>query len=197
MKTSVNLLSLDFRLRMLRRARLRQWLVMGGLSLLVTAALCFVEYRKLRQSRQEVRSQAEVCQPLKAMQIGTAQIRDRLAELRGRQSLLGELRDEQVPYRVVGVVSHSARKCRGRLRVERLDLSESEVAETKQDQPQDAAEDLTAVKLAGIAADNLAVARFVVALREFGVFERVDLKSSLGDAQSGGRSRKYLIECTF
>lgn len=197
MKTSVNLLSMEFRLRMLRRARLRQWLAMGGLSLLIAVAVCYMEYRKLDQVSHKVRLQADICKPLEATQIDTARIRERLSELRGRQSLLGELRDERVPYRVVGLVSHSARKCNGRLRVERLDLSESEVSDAKQGEMHDPAEAVTTIKLAGIAADNLAVARFVVALREFGVFEQVDLKSSLGDPHSGGKSRTYLIECTF
>ena len=51
--------------------------------------------------------------------------------------------------------------------------------------------------LKGIALDDLAVAQFIVALRDTGVFHAVELKSSLVTQLAGGPAREYFVECTY
>ena len=43
--------------------------------------------------------------------------------------------------------------------------------------------------------DNVAVATFVVNLRECGLFRRVELKSSVGNSSADEQVRTYLLEC--
>ena len=49
----------------------------------------------------------------------------------------------------------------------------------------------------GIGTDNLSVARFVVALRATGGFDRVELKSSLKQALGERQIAGYIVECEF
>jgi hypothetical protein len=53
------------------------------------------------------------------------------------------------------------------------------------------------VTITGAALDNLAVARFVVLLRQTGAFDRVELKSSEGKAPASQHVCSYIIECAY
>ena len=54
-----------------------------------------------------------------------------------------------------------------------------------------------AVTLQGIGVNNLAVARFVVALRETKAFDRVELKSSAETGSADSPACSYLVECSY
>jgi hypothetical protein len=53
------------------------------------------------------------------------------------------------------------------------------------------------LSLRGTGLDNLAVAKFVVALRSTGAFSQVDLKSSVGNKTEGEQERSFLVECQY
>jgi Tfp pilus assembly protein PilN len=55
----------------------------------------------------------------------------------------------------------------------------------------------TAVTLKGIGIDNLAVAQFVLALRQTKALDRVELKASVEQGTVGGAARSYLVECEY
>ena len=63
--------------------------------------------------------------------------------------------------------------------------------------PCDCASASASLTLRGIGADNLAVAEFVVGLREAGVFERVDLKSAAESESTRSHTTVYQVECGF
>jgi len=53
------------------------------------------------------------------------------------------------------------------------------------------------VTLKGHARDNVAVATFVVSLRESGLFRRVELKSSVGEDPADEQLRTCVLQCDF
>jgi hypothetical protein len=53
------------------------------------------------------------------------------------------------------------------------------------------------LRLEGLGVDDLAVARFVLALRSSGRFDRVMLKSSANTAGTGIDVREFLVECEY
>jgi hypothetical protein len=71
-------------------------------------------------------------------------------------------------------------------------------ASPKQAPQEPAAEQETpwaSVTFEGEALDNLAIATFVAALRDTGLFRRVELKSSIGSKSPDSRAHAYSVEC--
>jgi Tfp pilus assembly protein PilN len=213
MTDQMNLLPWGFRLRLLAYTRLRQWLIVWGVAVAVLAAYGTVQTSRLHSQRARSQVLDAQCQPLRAMAAENKVISQRVAEISGRQSLLTTLDAAQYPLRLVGIVSQSTAATESRLFVEELGLTRSFVAaaptvkppagETSSApsaapaaQPPPSVERLR-LTLTGIAADDLAVARFIAALRDAQVFDSVELKSSIGTDWKQGLARKYEVECTF
>lgn len=210
MNDAINFLPAEFLRRTLLRTRLAQWSVVwaavataaggGGLWKLSTDAAL----------RQRVRDLEAQCAPLRELARESRQIQDRLQEISGRQSLLAQLDRAQHPLHVLGVVSQCAAAADKRLYVERLQLSPIEPASTPTNSPNTAAGGnppvpasapaakapvaRTRLTLGGLAADDLAVARFMTGLRNSQIFERIDLNSSSRVPHPQGHARRYEID---
>lgn len=205
MSRTLNLLTDRFRLRMLLRRRLRQW---GAVCAVVGAvSLGWTGWRVLdvRALHAQLTDRQAVAAPLARMQGESRRIQKQLDVLNRRQSLLALLEQGKLPYQVVAVISRSTRQCEGQVQVRELLLSRHQVEKPAAAAPSGrptAAKPETMERilltLKGVAADNLAVARFVTALRESAAFEHVDLRSAAEDGHPllpAGRS--YWVECTL
>ncbi len=130
-----------------------------------------------------------------------------LGRLHAKGTVLGQLRDQRPLFTLIGTVSKSARECRGRLVVDEMSFQRNPNP-TSANRPQRSSGRPTdnqpgaegsgaraSVTLRGTALDNLAVARFAAALRDSGLFQQVELKSSVGDQSAAGNLRAYLLEC--
>lgn len=119
------------------------------------------------------------------------------------QSLLGDLDSAERPLTLVGIVSHSAASTQARLQVQRFTMQRQEITAptsgetTKNDTQEPETIVQTTLELSGIALDDMAVARFITALRETGVFVQVELKSSLSTQIADNPAKEYLVRCTF
>ena len=171
---------------------------------------------RLDSAREELTSTQKRCEPLTETQRRHANLVAERERIQKRLDLVDRLQDPQAAFRLIGLVSQSAQACSGGIRVRDFWLSEDRTAivqPSKQasivrqrssggvpkpvdPEPQPEVVPHSRLVLQGVAADNLAVAKFVVALRESGAFETVDLKSSMG-ASNRGRIRTYRIECVF
>jgi hypothetical protein len=207
MKTFINLLPFEYRRRELVRLRLLQWsLVWAGCLLLIVAAW-WLKQGQHRASRQAVEAAETRFRPLKQLMGQRRVMENELRKLHAKGTVLGQLRDERPLFTLIGMVSESARECRGRLVVDEMSFQHNTNA-TSTDRPQrdsgkptdnqpaaDGSGPRASVTLRGTALDNLAVARFAAALRDSGLFGRVELKSSVGDHSAAGNLRAYLLEC--
>lgn len=207
MKRHLNLLPWTFQRRMLVRRRLWQWSVVCFVAAFVLGGVWLWEARARDLELQSVETLRRKASPILGMQQRNQRIQQRLRLLEGGQSLLGELEPEQLSFHLLAAISRGAAKCEGRIQVRELSLERT--TQTRQQPQKAAANDKTAATLPevteevckicvkGIGTDNLAVARFVVALRDSLLFEKVELKSTVGGTDAGGQGRSYHIECSL
>ena len=208
--THTNLLPLDFRRRLLVKIRLLQWSVAWGLSLVAVVGFWAVESVDLQAQIRQLQTLERQCDPLRKIDADNSRVRERLAELEQRQSLLADLDTVQYPLLLVGIVSQGTHRSHARVQVRNFSLApitevsaksaQSAHQVKKKNNETQAEENVSArmrLTLKGIALDDLAVAQFIVSLRDTGVFHAVELKSSLVTQLAGGQAREYLVECTY
>lgn len=221
MKRHLNLLPLKMRLRLLVRTQLRRWAVVWCLA----AMAGMVAWMQLDEELYALSNDADAlkkkCQPILKTRRDHAKLLTEQSRITKRLDLIAKLQDPQAAFRLIGLISRSARACEGGIRVRDFWLSEDRVPiafanpqptrqarqpkrgrqkgtpkPTAEEAPKPEVKVTSRLVLQGVASDNLAVAKFVVALRESGAFDTVDLKSSMG-ASIRSRLRTYRIECVF
>ncbi|HUG89648.1 MAG TPA: hypothetical protein VML55_02365 [Planctomycetaceae bacterium] len=209
MNAHANLLPLAFRRRLLWRSRLRRWAPIWALAAVAAACAGYWQHRLLDGRRAALARLEAQAAPLAALVDDNRRLRAQLDELAGRQSLLRLLEPRLRPVQLIGVVSHSARRGTPRVQVRRFELRPSQVAESAPgaggaNPPPRPQRPPVQLNLAGIARDDLAIAEFVTALRDFGVFRSVELRSSADAAAEGPPrpgmapgTRAYTVECVF
>jgi hypothetical protein len=190
MKTYINLLPGSYRRRTLIRRRVAQWSVAWGLGLTVAISLGSAQYQRYQEALQVMMAHERAYAPLQYLKDETAKTQAQLNGLGAQESVLEQLHDDRPPLGVVGLVSRSARQCDGRIRVDQLTVKH-DLKTSKNDKSPGT------LSLRGTGLDNLAVAKFVVALRSTGAFAQVDLKSSVGNKTDGEQERAFLVECQY
>jgi hypothetical protein len=206
MKNHINLLPFEFRRRQLIRARVGQSCVVAGSAVIAIAVVLWSQHVSLRALRGEATRLDLQCEPLRQTTLENSRIEQRVQELTNRQSLLSEIESTQKTLSLIGIVSRSARRGGSRVQVRQFSVqrirsvsNNPPAASIKEDvkSENDAQHPQMKLTLSGVAMDDLAVAKFVVALREDGVFNVVELKSSLEGGAGDHMFRQYQIECTL
>jgi hypothetical protein len=207
MKRHLNLLPWSFQRRMLVRRRLGQWSVICVVWAFLMGSVWLWEARALDVEQQSVATLQRRAAPTLGMQQRNQRIQQRLRLLEGGQSLLGELEPEQMSFQLLAAVSRSAGQCKGRIQVQQLSLERTmqarkpaagKAANDKTAASQlETVEEICRVTVMGTGADNLAIAKFVAALRDSALFEKVELKSTVGGADAREQGRSYHIECSL
>jgi hypothetical protein len=205
MKTSINLIPVEHRRWHLIRRRLWQWSLFWALCLVAVGVNGYRKSERCRQDRQALDSARQRYLPLQELTDATQAMRCELQNLQARETLVGQLREKRSVFTLLGLASRSAAKSDGRLYLSRLQFERENTAEQNRtsgkkpsdaDQTQDPADTLWArVTFAGEARDNLAVATFAAALRDSGLFRRVELKSSIENAGPEPLMRTFSLIC--
>ena len=200
-----NLLPLEFQRRLLIRSRLLQWSVVWGVITVAVAGLAVHRVCFMFAQQERVQVMERQSEPLRNTVAENERLRGQLEEMTGREVLLGELDSAAYPLQLMGLVSRGASACEERLQVREFSLQRvqnaprqttttSAPAEVEQSQP---VAEMMRLTLEGRAVDDLAIARFVTALRQTRVFESVELKSSVGSQFGNTWTREYQVACTF
>lgn len=210
MSECINLLPAEFQQRDLLRTRIMQWSAAWIVTAILMGGGALWKLSSGAALRQRAHNLEQQCAPLRGLIRENQQIKDRLAEISGRQSLFAELDRAQRPLQVLGIISHSAQAADKRIHVERLEwLPAPQPAVLKPASAHPAATTATPAKpltlteqrtrlvLTGLATDDIAVARFITGLRSVGVFHKVDLQSSSRVSVTGNLVRRYEIDCVF
>lgn len=208
MKTFVNLLPLEYRRRRLVCRRLRQWSLVWSVCLTVALGAWWLKYERYGSLSQALSAADRANLPLAKLTRECREMQAELQELQAQDTVLGQLIEERPLVTLIGMTSKSARRCNGRLVVSQLLFERHEErkqvggpqvkARTQDKTEQQAAEESqpwARVTFQGKAMDNLAVATFAAALRDTGLFRRVELKSSLGNKSGYTDVRSFLLEC--
>ena len=212
MKTNVNLLPWDYRRSRLIRRRLRQWSVVWSLTALVLAAGWLEARSRWQAALQETENEEERYDEVRVLRGEIARLTAQQKNLGEQQELVRRLQQAPPPLLPLALVSASAAHCGGRVAVRHLFYNEqppkssavtvsapipgpaangqppASVPKTVERQP-------AQLTLDGVGADNVAVAEFVVGLRESGAFERVELKSTAASVTRSGNVTTYQVEC--
>jgi Tfp pilus assembly protein PilN len=193
-----NLLPIDWQRRLLRRRRLRQWALACLAALVLGASVCAIKFSLLTQRRAEVAALEGQAEPLQATTRETIQFETQLAELAGRESLLTTLDGAGQPFQLLGIISSGAALQKPNLRVVSFSMqtqSQQIVANAAVANPVGPPAERVVIQLEGISVDNLAVASFVNQLRQFDVFDEVNLRST--DRGNDDEPQDFLIGCHY
>lgn len=209
-KDRLDLLPPAFRRKMLRQTRRRQWSIVLGVCSVFTLAICFGQHQECRLRQQGLEARRLRAAPLEAVQTQNIELRKRLVRIRNDQQLRAELESEQVAFHLLATVSRSAATCSDGVQVQQFSFSRTRSAVSaapantapanpagQESQPQQTEIETLVMTVKGIGADNLMVSRFVVALRDSQVFDKVDLKSSMGSTGQARGVRSFIVECTL
>jgi hypothetical protein len=205
MKDRLDLVPLAFRRKMLWRSRCRQWGIATGLCAVVAIVVCVRQYHELQVRQKALAFRRLQAAPLEAVQTQNDELRKRIARYRDEQQLRVELESEQLAFHLLSTVSRSAATCIDGVQVQQFSFSRSRStvsAQSANSERQSGLSDQTEIEtlvmtVKGIGADNLTVSRFVVALRDSQVFDKVDLKSSMGGTGPARGVRTFVVECTL
>jgi Tfp pilus assembly protein PilN len=201
MKTSLNVLPYTLRRRQLVRVRLLQWcLIWGTVTAAAGGVLYMAKYVPYQARLAELQARERKYAPLNKLKTELDAMRAELDDLQKREALAMSLADDVPDLTLLGVISRAARQSDGKVYIERLSLGrETTPQSTAPDEPGASAGRKRGgvLKLNGAGLDNLSVARFVAALRDCEVFDKVELKSTGIQTAAGAGARSYLVECVF
>lgn len=203
----INLLPWHYRRRCLLRRRLRQWSIAWAIVALSLAAGWLDQRERWHAALSQLEMHEVRYDEVRAVKSEIARLAAQQQSVGKQQDLVSQLQQTPPPLLTLALVSASAAKCEGRVAVARLAYSE----ETPVAGPAPAAPappggqtPLAAatrpayrgrLTIDGIGADNVAIAEFVLGLRESGVFERVDLKSAAASTSRDLSVTAYQVEC--
>ncbi|MEX0818121.1 MAG: PilN domain-containing protein [Pirellulaceae bacterium] len=186
-KTHLNLLPMRYRRGQLIGRRLKQWSVLWLLAAGCTVLLGWTEWSQYQAGAATLASLRSRYEPIKAMQGEVVGLQEQIDALQRRESLALSLADERSMLGLVGLLGQARQACGGRVSIGQLNLQRSGNSQSA----------TSVLTLSGVATDDLAIARFVTALREAQAFTGVDLRST-GTATVGEiKARTYTMECTF
>lgn len=198
MRTHINLVPERF----LRRRLVRRWSIRWLCAWACGALACFGYLGLLEhavslddQINASLRAKAK---PVLEMSEAAQRFREELRSVESNDALLSRLTGEGSSLDGVGLTSAAAAACGDRIWVQRLRIETrfADDAPSKPGAPADrpASRGVRRLTLSGVAADNLAVAEFVAALRSSHAFRRVELKNSLSGQFQGVGAWNFEIE---
>lgn len=204
MKSNLNLLPEQFGRRIILRNSLILWACLFVVVCSTLVALAYRQHDGLSAEQERLDVIDKQCLPVQEMLQENVKIGRRIEELHGRQTLLARLDRGGHPLQLVGLVSRSAQYVGEGLKVSDMSyrITETVVPVDPQQQPQDkekppAVIESIRLSLSGLAANDLAVSKFILMLRDSGYFSSVELKSSVRSEFATGRARSFQVDCTL
>ncbi|NQT17617.1 MAG: PilN domain-containing protein [Planctomycetes bacterium] len=209
MKRSLNLLPFQNRVRELTQRRVVAWVLVWGACAAAMLGLWWLKQDGLRTARQQREAAQSSYAPLQGILAESEKMQEELAWLEENGIISAELLDEKTVLTLIGQVGKSVSQCDGRLVVRNLLFERRErpveiekpkanakrqQAEPEKPEPRDTGP-WAVVTLKGEAVDNVAVATFVVGLRESGLFRRVELSTAHEKRPTRKAFRSYQIDC--
>ncbi|MDB5340630.1 MAG: hypothetical protein JWN70_6249 [Planctomycetaceae bacterium] len=205
MKQHLNLLPIQLRRRTLLRTRLRQWGFIWATMCAVAILLLGRSWYVLSAAYGDLATWERRASGVQAVHEQNERLRVQIEGLRRRLAKYGDLNSEQIGLKLLATVSQSSAKTSGSHQIQKLSFNQTLVADAPVHATPNAATTATppktrevrALVLSGVAKSNITIAEFVSTLRDSGVFQKVDLKSSQGNKTNTKGPRQYQVECTF
>lgn len=201
----VNLLPDEFQLQRMLRSRIKTWVTMWIVCLLLAGGLCVLGGWQLSHLRQRGQAVQQHIQPLQRQQQRTERLKVELAKLHTQTAATENLLPPDHTLPLLAVLSQSTADIEGEIQTlrltmqsTRLRLDAASTAPTRRSpasQPTVVAASVRLqVTLHGSASSDQAVSQFVSRLRSYEVFSKVELKSSSETSGSGDGGRAFHLE---
>jgi hypothetical protein len=195
MKTMVNLLPQSFRRQQILRKRTIQWVSIISVVLVTGWGWHWYDMREDRQLTQQLETLSREHAPTQTMLKQLMEMRQQLVELQQQEAVAKELECQRNALTLMGVISDTARKTKGKLRVMKFELnsfqsSSSGGPATNGGKP-------IGLMLNGVALDNPSVAELIDGLQKSGIFSNVDLKALKEREDKDASLRDYEVKCEF
>jgi len=194
MKTMINLLPASYRRQIITRKRAVQWTSIISAVLVTGWVWHWYEMRENNYLAKQLEVLAREHAPTQKMLKQLMSMRQQLVELQQQETIAKELDCQRNALTLLGVISNTAQKTNGKLRVTKLELTNFQGAGASQGA---AAAKPPGLVLAGTSLDNPAVAQLFEGLQKSGIFNRVELLTLKEREGKDAVLRDYELRCEF
>lgn len=193
MRTAINLLPQSFRRQQILRKRAMQWASIISAVLVMGCGWHWYEMREDRKLLQQLETLSREHAPTQAMLKQLVEMRQQLKELEQQETVAKELDCQRNALTLLGVLSDSAQKTKGRLRVTKFEINNFQASQSAAD----AAAKPAGLTVGGVSLDNPAVAELLDGLQKSGVFRKVELLTLKEREDKDAALRDYEVRCEF
>jgi Tfp pilus assembly protein PilN len=191
----VNILPASYRRQQILRSRLLQWGSMIVLVLVGGWAWHWLEMRQHMHLTQRLDVLSREHAPTQTMLKQVVDMRRQLKELEQQEAVAKELETQRNALTLLGVISETAQKTGGRLRVTRLELKDFQAVGKSTGAGPGAAP--AGLLLAGVSTDNSAVQGFLKGLQGSGIFNKVECLKVKQHEEHLTSMWDYEVRCEF
>jgi Tfp pilus assembly protein PilN len=191
----VNMLPASYRRQQILRSRLLQWGTMIVIVLVGGWMWHWLEMRQHIQLTQRLDVLSRENAPTQTMLKQVVDMRRQLKELEQQEAVAKELETQRNALTLLGVISETAQKTGGRLRVTRLELKNFQTV----GKPTGAGEGAgpAGLLLSGVSTDNSAVQGFLKGLQGAGIFNKVECLKVKQREERLTSMWDYEVRCEF
>ena len=168
------------------------WCVASGLAAGVLTYLTLEQNVRVTDSVNEVRNLEQKLVPVKHVSGQIGGLKKKLLELHNQQLINADLSSSQPTVTLLGTVSLAATDASIQISSLTLDPVETDASTQSNNDHRE-----FKLNLAGVAEDNISLARFAADLRDSDCFDDVQLKSTVPKQLRNGLVRRYEIECQY
>jgi len=194
MRTMINILPASYRRQQIVRARCVQWATIIAIALVTGWGWHWLEMREYRQLSQQLDVLSREHAPTRTMLQHVVDMRKQLKELQEQETVAKELETQRNALKLLGVVSKTAQKTEGRLRLTKFELTNFQVA-GRTEKAANGAPPAGGLLLAGVSLDNQSVTELLAGLQGAGIFSHVELLKL--KEREGASLRDYEVRCKF
>jgi hypothetical protein len=190
----INILPASYRRQQVLRSRCVQWTTIIAVALTFGWGWHWLEMREYRQLSQQLDVLSREHAPTRTMLQAVVDMRKKLKELQEQETVAKELETQRNALKLLGVISTTARKTQGHLRLTKFELTNFQSAGSS-DKPSSNAPPAGGLLLAGVSLDNQSVTELLAGLQGAGIFSRVELLKL--KEREGASLRDYEVRCQF
>jgi Tfp pilus assembly protein PilN len=195
MRNTINLLPVSYLRHQLVRRRVTQWSAIVTGVLVVGGAWHWYESREYAHLTQRLEVLSREHAPTQTMLKQLVDMRQQLDELQQQETVAEELERQRSALALLGVISKTAQKTKGHLRVTKLELTN--LQHTGGGPAAPAGSPPSGLLLAGVSLDNPAVTELLDGLQDSGLFSHVELVTCKERENSADSLRDYEVRCEF
>lgn len=201
----VNLLPKRYRVQLMLRAQLRQWSKIWAACLVAVVALNVVRGYQVMNLRSQLAALQQRSGPVVRTQQEITRTSRQIRELTAQAEATERIQPTDHSLPLLGILAHSTHSTGGHIQIVRLTVQSTvarhAASNNRRRKPAGAdapsAGHQSSLSIQGIATDDHQLSRFVTSLRQFQVFENVDLRSSSRMSAVNDQAREFQLECRY